>query len=167
MINRGLGGALGTGIAAALQLGADAAVTADADGQHDPEDVRSVLAPILEGRADVVIGSRLLERRQMPWFRRCANLLANALTFVIFGRWSSDSQSGFRAFSRYALERIKIRTSGFEVSSEIIGEVARLKLHYAEAPIRSIYTTYSLSKGQSFGNGIRTLGHLILRRYQT
>ncbi len=167
VINRGLGGALGTGLAAALVLGAEAVVTADADGQHDPRDAAAVLAPAIAGRADFVVGSRLLDRSEMPWFRRGANLIANALTFAIFGKWSSDSQSGLRAFSRSALERLQVRTSGFEVSSELIGEAGRLGLRYAEVSIRAIYTDYSLSKGQSFGNGIRTLGHLILRRYWT
>ena len=165
VINRGVGGALGTGFAAAAWLGAAAVVTIDADGQHDPREVAAVVAPILEGRADVVVGSRLRQRRQMPWYRRCANQVANCLTFMIFGKWSSDSQSGLRAFSRTAIERMEIKTSGFEVCSEVIGEVGRLGLRYAEVPIRAIYTEYSLSKGQSFGNGIRTLAHLILRRY--
>jgi glycosyltransferase involved in cell wall biosynthesis len=165
VINRGLGGGIGTGFAAARFLGATALVTIDADGQHDPREVEALLAPVLGGRADVVVGSRVRQRQEMPWYRRCANHLANCLTFIIFGKWSSDSQSGLRAFSRTAIERMEIKTSGFEVSSEVIGEVGRLRLRYAEVPIRAIYTEYSLSKGQSFGNGIRTLAHLILRRY--
>lgn len=163
--NRGVGGALGTGFRAALRLGASAVATVDADGQHHPRDVIAVLAPVADGRADVVVGCRRLQRRAMPWFRRGANLTANCLTFALFGKWSRDSQSGLRAFSRQALERIRVRTSGFEVCSEIIGEVARLKLRYQEIPIRAIYTPYSLSKGQSLGTGLRTLGHLLLRRY--
>jgi glycosyltransferase involved in cell wall biosynthesis len=163
--NRGVGGALGTGFRAALELGASAVVTVDADGQHQARDVIAVLAPVLEGRADVVVGCRSLERGAMPRLRRCANLAANCLTFALFGTWSSDSQSGLRAFSRHALERIRVRTNGFEVCSELIGEAGRLKLRCQEVPIRTIYTPYSMSKGQSLGNGLRTLGHLMLRRY--
>jgi UDP-N-acetylglucosamine---dolichyl-phosphate N-acetylglucosaminyltransferase len=164
-INRGLGGGIGTGFAAAQWLKATALVTIDADGQHDPRELDALLAPVLANEADVVVGSRVRQRQEMPWYRRCANQLANCLTFMIFGKWSSDSQSGLRAFSRTAIERMEIKTSGFEVSSEVIGEVGRLGLRYTEVPIRAIYTEYSLSKGQSFGNGIRTLAHLILRRY--
>jgi glycosyltransferase involved in cell wall biosynthesis len=66
LLNRGLGGALGTGISAALRLGAEVIVTFDADGQHDPDDVRRLLEPIDRGEAEVVIGSRMLDPRGMP-----------------------------------------------------------------------------------------------------
>ena len=61
ILNRGLGGALGTGISAALRLGAELIVTFDADGQHDPDDIARLLEPIERGEADVVIGSRMLD----------------------------------------------------------------------------------------------------------
>jgi glycosyltransferase involved in cell wall biosynthesis len=60
ILNRGPGGALGTGITAALRLGAEAIVTFDADGQHDPDDIAHLLEPITKGEAEVVIGSRML-----------------------------------------------------------------------------------------------------------
>src|SRR5439155_1877457 len=66
ILNRGLGGALGTGINAALRLGAEFIVTFDADGQHDPHDVGRLLDPIENGEADVVIGSRMLDPVGMP-----------------------------------------------------------------------------------------------------
>lgn len=164
IINRGLGGALGTGIEAALRRGADILVTCDADGQHSPDDIRKVVEPIRMGQADVVIGSRMLETGGMPWTRRMANRLANLVTLVLFGIRTTDSQSGLRAFSRSAAKQIRIRTNTYEVSSEICGEIGRHRLKFIEVPIQAIYTDYSLSKGQGFTVGLKTLFRLILTK---
>lgn len=164
ILNRGLGGALGTGIKAALQLGPEMIVTFDADGQHDPQDVPRLLEPIERGEAEVVIGSRMLDPIGMPRSRRLANWIANILTYLLFHVWTTDSQSGLRALSREAAARIHIRTNGMEVSSEIIAETVSHRLKYTEVPVKAIYTDYSLSKGQSFTVGLRTLQKLILAK---
>lgn len=161
-INRGLGAALGTGFAAARRLGADLAFTFDGDGQHAAKDIPRVLAPIVNGSADVVIGSRFFGIGHMPGKRRLANRIGNLVTFVLFDVHVTDSQSGFRAFSRAALEKIQIATDGMEVSSEIIAEIHDKKLRVREVPITALYTAYSLSKGQSFWMGLRTLVKLLL-----
>jgi hypothetical protein len=98
----------------------------------------------------------------MPWRRRVANRLANLCTLLLFRMWTTDSQSGLRVFSRHAAERLHLDCDGMEVSSEIAGEIARNGLRCAEVPITSIYTEYSLSKGQSFHVGLKTLGKLVL-----
>lgn len=165
-VNRGLGAALGTGIQAAIIAGADVILTFDADGQHDPDDVSAVVAPVLDGKADLVIGTRLADREGMPLVRRLANQTGNLVTWTLFGARTSDSQSGFRALSRRAATAIDIRTDRMEVSSEIIVEAHRLGLRLVEVPIHSRYTAYSLSKGQSFGVGLRTLGGLIAHRFR-
>lgn len=165
-VNRGLGAAIGTGIAAALATGADAILTFDADGQHAPEDVPAVVQQILDGLADLVIGTRLADPRGMPVVRRLANTAGNLTTRILFGARVTDSQSGFRAFSRRAAELIRIKTDRMEVSTEIIAEAHRLGLRIAEVPIQSRYTSYSLSKGQSFSMGLRTLGRLIVHRFR-
>jgi glycosyltransferase involved in cell wall biosynthesis len=157
---------LGTGISAALRLGAEVIVTFDADGQHDPNDIMRLLEPIDVGEAEVVIGSRMLEPQGMPYRRRLANLLANVATYLLFGAWTTDSQSGLRAFSRRAAARMQIMTTGMEVSSEIIAETVRHRLQWREVPVKAIYTAYSLSKGQSFGVGLQTLLKLILAKVQ-
>ncbi len=163
VLNRGLGAALATGIAAALEDGADIILTFDADGQHQVEDIPAVLAPIKAGEADVVIGSRLLKPEGMPWSRRTANMLGNWVTHLLFGARVTDSQSGFRALNRHAAQTIQIRTDRMEVSSEIVAEVFRHKLRLVEVPIESVYTSYSMSKGQGMVMGLRTLYRLILR----
>ncbi len=164
-VNRGLGGALGTGIAAALSDGADIIVTFDADGQHDANQVKRIISPILKNDADVVIGSRLIKPKGMPWVRRIGNWGFNYITYFLFGVWTTDSQSGFRAFSRKAAKRIKIVTNRMEVSSEIIKEIGRKRLTLKEIPIRAIYTDYSLKHGQTHMNGFRILGKLIMNKF--
>lgn len=164
-INRGVGAALGTGIAAALQLGAEAVVTCDADGQHLAEDIPRLLRPIQEGIADVTLGTRTSDRAQMPVRRRMYNWIGNALTYVLFGIWVKDSQCGFRAFSRSAAEVLEIRCDRMEALSEMIKEIKRHQLRYVEVPIVPIYTDYSMSKGQSFIVGIATAFRLLLQRF--
>jgi len=161
-INRGLGGALGTGIKAALFCRADIIVTLDADGQHDPEEIPHLLKPIIEGKADVVIGSRFLVRQSMPLFRRLGNPFLNLITFFLFGIWSTDSQSGMRAFNKKAAQNLEIYTNGMEVSSEILKEIQTHQFKLTEVPIKSIYTAYSLSKGQGFIPGLKTLIKLFI-----
>jgi glycosyltransferase involved in cell wall biosynthesis len=163
-VNLGLGAALGTGFAAALKLGADAVVTLDADEQHIAEEVAHFREALAQGN-DAVIGSRFKgDLSQMPAARRFAQRAGNMLTFLLFGLWTSDSQSGFRAFSRRALEAMRLRTNRMEVSSEIIGEIARLGLPWTEVPITAVYTDYSLSKGQSARVGAKTALRLFLHR---
>lgn len=163
-LNRGLGGALGTGIAGAYRLGAEYIVTFDADGQHSTNDLKRVLAPLRRREADVVIGSRMLNPDGMPWYRQLMNKIANVITYVLFGIWTTDSQSGLRAFNRTTAGKMKIRTNRMEVSSEIIREIKLNNLRFKEIPIQAIYTDYSLSKGQNIFVGLKTFAKLLLHR---
>jgi glycosyltransferase involved in cell wall biosynthesis len=167
-VNRGLGGALGTGIAAALRLDADFVVTMDADGQHRAADAERVFARLAQGDVDFVIGSRMKrgeEGGKMPLPRVVLNGVGNVLTYLLFGVWVTDSQSGLRGLSRQAADGIELRTNGMEVSSEFIKELREKRWRLAEIPIPAIYTSYSLSKGQSFLVGVKTAAKLILRRF--
>ncbi len=160
IINMGLGAALRTGIKAALLEGADYIVTFDADGQHDPDDISGVLEPLLDGRADVVIGSR--DFSEMPVSRRMGNSIMNLLTLIFYGCRVSDSQSGLRAFTRKAASLLDIRNVGYGVSSEIIGEIGRKNLKMLEVNIKTIYTPETIAKGTNTSVGIRILLKLVL-----
>lgn len=163
-LNRGLGGALGTGIEAAVRLGAEYIFTFDADGQHDPDEIPKLYSPLKRREADAVVGSRLINAEGMPFKRRLANKIANYITFALFGVYTTDSQSGFRGFNRKAAEKITIRSNRMEVSSEIIREIGYHGLKFKEVPIKAIYTDYSLSKGQSFIVGLKTFAKLLLQK---
>lgn len=165
--NLGLGAALSTGIIAARKLNASAVVTFDADGQHQVIDLLRALEPIYAKDADIVIGSRLRSSLHMPASRFLLNWIANILTWALFGVWTTDSQSGLRAFSKKALETISLKTSRMEVSSEIFAEISRHKLRLAEVPIEPIYTSYSRTKGQKSINSFNITWKLLLRKLRT
>ena len=164
IINRGVGGATATGLRAAVQRGAEIIVTLDSDGQHLPSEIPQVIAPIIEGTADFVIGCRLLDPTGMPWSRQMANRAADLCTSILFNVQVHDSQCGFRAFTREAADKIDIRTGRYEISSEIIAEIAARGFRIAEVPITVVYTPYSLSKGQGLGVGLQTLAKLVMRK---
>jgi len=188
LTNRGYGAALKTGIIAAQLRGADYVVTIDADGQHEPSEIASLIAPLQDFNADIVIGDRFHERsrrRGMSFFRAILIVLGNVFTWLLYGVWIHDTQSGFRAYSRTAVitlfgdytsaficdkaKRDDLRISalqaeGMEFSSEIIGEASRQGLRIALVPITVHYTDYSLAKGQNFSTGIKTALKLLLRR---
>jgi len=161
-LNRGKGAAVKTGIEAAKMLGADTVVTLDGDGQHDPRDIKKMLQKIAAGW-DVVLGSRLMNKSGMPFVKVVYNHVGNFLTWYLNGLWVTDSQSGFRAYSRKALRLIDTRSDRYEYDSEIIREIYRHKLKYLEVPIEVRYTEYSMGKAekQSLLNGIKTVYRMI------
>lgn len=163
IVNRGLGAAIKTGLYWARSKNADIAITFDSDGQHNPHDIPRILEPILKKRADLVIGSRFLKKQGVPVDRLIINWLANIATFIVFGVFSSDSQSGLRAFSQKAIELINFKADRMEFSSEILVEAKRHNLKIKEIPIKAIYTTYSRAKGQKNLNAIPVFGRILMR----
>ena len=138
--NLGKGAALNSGFKKACRLAPQAVVMLDGDGQHHPEEVRKVVEPILTGKADIVIGSRYLENtsevpRQRIWGHRAFNWL----THLSSGTKSTDSQSGFRAFSLAAVEKIDFSSVGFSVESEMQFIAKQMKLRLVEVPITIEY----------------------------
>jgi len=162
-INRGKGAAVKTGIEAIKILGADIAITVDGDGQHNPNDIKNMLEKINQNY-DVVLGTRLTNPQGMPWYKIIANYIGNFFTWIIYGLWVTDSQSGFRAYSKNALKKIDTQTDRYEYDSEIIKEIYRNKLKYTEIPIEVRYTDHSMNKKQKQGfiNGIKTILKMIL-----
>lgn len=163
LLNRGLGGALKTIFEFALDNQYDFLVTMDADGQHQSSDLKKLIKPVIENKTDVSIGSRWLKKGNAPLLRIIINKFANILTFIMFGIFSSDSQSGLRVFNKKSLSKIKIQTDGMEVSSEILREISKNKLKLIEIPISAIYTDYSQKKGQKLENAPNVILQLILR----
>lgn len=162
LLNRGVGASWLTGFSYAKKFGFDIILTMDADGQHNPSEIPRLIRPILSGSADVVLGSRL-KFGVMPPDRRVLNLIANFYTYLLFGIYVSDSQSGFRAYSRKAFSQIDVSSSRMEAASEILAEVAKKKLKLREVAVTSIYTKYSREKGQKNLNAINIGAKLFLR----
>ena len=164
-INCGQGAAIRTAIAFALDRGAEAIVTFDADGQHDAADIPVVLAPIAEGRAEVVLGSRFLGRAiDMPLTRRMVLAGARWFTRLVSRVAVTDPHNGLRAFSRRAAQNIRIAQDGMAHASEIVEQLPARRLRFCEAPVTVRYTAATLAKGQRSWNAIRIVGHLIAGR---
>jgi len=136
--NRGKGVALRTGIARACADGADLIVTLDADGQHPPEEIPRLLAPLAEGRADLVLGAR---RRDgvMPLSRRITNWLSATLASRIAGQRLHDAQTGFRAFTRAVVERIQPAGDRYEYEANFLLDALRAGYRVASVEVPTIY----------------------------
>jgi glycosyltransferase involved in cell wall biosynthesis len=144
----GYGAAIKSLFERARELEADVLVTLDGDGQHDPAEVPALLKPIADGVADVVIGSRFVNVRgtsEMPFYRRFG---AKVITKLVNGssrNGVSDAQSGFRAYSRKAIERLRIVESGMGASVEILLEAAKHGLKISEVPSSCRYDNCNAS----------------------
>lgn len=169
LINRGKGAATQTGIDAAKLLGAEIIITLDADGQHSPKDIEKVVNPLIQKEADVVIGSRLLNNRKMPRTKKLMNKTGNLVTFFFYGIKVTDSQSGFRAYSKKTFGSLSTSLDGYEFESEMLGKIKKAKFKITEVPIEVIYSDYSYRKyshlgklvGQNFINGTRMVVQFI------
>jgi glycosyltransferase involved in cell wall biosynthesis len=168
-INRGKGAATQTGIDAAKLLDADIIVTMDSDGQHNPKDIKKLIQPIKNNKADVVIGSRMINNKDMPKSRVIMNKIANLITYLFFGIMATDSQSGFRAYNKKAYNSVYTYLDRYEFESEMLGQIKNAKLRVKEVPIKVIYTDYSKSKykhmnefsAQGLFNGIKMVVRLV------
>jgi glycosyltransferase involved in cell wall biosynthesis len=135
-VNSGVGQAFKDGIAKALEFGADIIVNLDADEQHNPSEIPMLVAPILEGDCDVVVGSRFINGSTvgMPFMKRLGNSLFTKLMTATTGVHFTDTQSGFRAFSKEAA--LRLNTFGrFTYTHESLIGLAMNGLRITEVPI--------------------------------
>jgi glycosyltransferase involved in cell wall biosynthesis len=165
IVNRGLGATLFTGIQAALNKNADIIVTFDADLQHTGRDVRKLIQPIKDKKADAVIGSRFLSKEDldmMPSVKVLGNKFLTGITNMLSSTKVTDSQSGLRAFDRRAAEKLMILCDRYEVSSEIVHELGRHNLSIKEVPIKAIY--HEVGKGTSISSGLHIFWGMLLKK---
>ncbi|BAD86444.1 bifunctional phosphatase/dolichol-phosphate glucosyltransferase [Thermococcus kodakarensis KOD1] len=162
LVNRGLGGALGTGLAYAVRKGAKMILTFDADGQHLIGDALKVMKPVAEGKADFAVGSRLKgDTSQMPFIKKFGNFVLDFITALFARKYVSDSQSGLRCFSGECAAKIKITCDRYAVSSEIIIEAVKNGCRIVEVPIKAVYTEYSMRKGTNVLEGVKIALNLL------
>jgi len=162
IINRGQGAALETGNQYALREGADIIIHFDADGQFLAEEINDIIAPIREGTADIVFGSRFLGKKSnMPAFKKYVIIpLAHLVNKIFTGSNLTDPQNGFRALSKKAAEKIKIEQDGMAHNTEIISKAFGSGLKIKEIPVTVIYHDF----GQRFSGGLKIIKDLILAR---
>jgi len=161
--NRGKGAAIKTGLEAAKLLKSDIIVTMDADGQHQASDINALIEPIIAGRCDVVLGSRVWRPSTVPKRKIMKNMIGNAVTWLLHRQWVTDSQSGLRAYSRRAACLIDTQADFYDYDSEVIREIRHHNINFMEVPITVRYTPYSQSKPhkQNLANGLKTAYRMV------
>ena len=139
--NLGYGAAIHSLFLKAKEMDVDILVTFDADGQHDIQDIEKVVAPILDKKADLVIGSRFLDSSQdnIPSYRKTGIQIITKLTNMSLKEKIKDSQSGFRAYSKEVLSTISLSDTGMGVSSEILIKASSNNFRIVEVPIKISY----------------------------
>ncbi len=168
--NRGVGAAVSAGIAAARKKRPDVVVTVDGDGQMSWDDLEHFVAPIVDGTTDIAKGNRLLAPRDwatIPTIRLLGNAALSLLTKIASGYWSiADSQSGYFAFSRYALDSIDwsklYPRYGRENDTLVRANVAGCRV--ADVPIRPIYGVGERS-GMRLPRVVLAVAFLLFRRF--
>jgi glycosyltransferase involved in cell wall biosynthesis len=163
LINRGVGVATQTGFEAVLKFNPKYVVSMDSDGQHSADDLDAVIEPLVTGRAQAVIGVRPL--KDMPKSRNYANAIMNLLTKIFYRVDVSDSQTGFRAITKDALEKISINARGYLISSEFIREINDNDIPFAEVPIQTIYTPETQAKGTNVVVAFKILLQMIKHQF--
>ncbi|GAB2552323.1 glycosyltransferase family 2 protein [Leucobacter ruminantium] len=163
-INLGQGAALQTGFEYALEHDARFVVTFDADGQHRVVDAEAMVARARAEGLSIVFGSRFLDDRTKPGLLKRIVLK----TAVVATNWTTktkltDAHNGLRVIREDALRQVKLRQDRMAHGTEIVMQLGRTGLPYAEQPVEVLYTDYSRSKGQSLLNSINILIELVIR----
>ncbi len=159
--NQGKAQAINTGLNAAREMDAAIVVLLDADGQHDPALIPHLMAPIEQGEADIVVGSRFLGlRSRIPRWRVVGQHALTVATNIASGVPLTDSQSGYRALSRRALERLRFRQNGgFSIESEMQFLVHQHGLTIREIPVSMTYA--EPAKRNPFRHGLQVLNGIL------
>jgi len=155
-VNQGKGAALRTGFQAAR---GDYVIIQDADLEYDPRDYGRLLRPMLDGRADVVYGSRFLggEHRVLYFWHSVANSWLTTLSNMFTNLNLTDMECGYKLFRREVLERITVEEPRFGFEPEITAKVAKLGARIFEVPIDYAGRTYEEGKKIGWRDGLSAL----------
>ncbi|MCM8776079.1 MAG: glycosyltransferase family 2 protein [Candidatus Omnitrophica bacterium] len=168
--NLGYGGNQKTCYTEALREGADIVIMLHPDGQYDPAFVGAILEPIIRGEADVVLGSRMLDRKKalegkMPLYKFTSNIFLTTLENWVLGKTLSEYHTGYRAYSRHFLETIPFmrNSDDFVFDTQILVQAVYFHMRIAEIPVTTRYFKDASSVGlkASIIYGLKTLGVLM------
>ena len=166
--NLGYGSAIRSIFLKSREINAEILVTIDADGQHKIEDVKKVTKPIVDGQADISIGSRFLEEGDnAPKYRKLGINIITKVTNSSLSEKITDAQSGFRAYNNKVLQSLTPSDSGMGISTEILIKSSNLGLKIAEVPTEIQYEGETSSQNPiSHGTGvlISTLKYISIER---
>ena len=158
IINLGKGASLKTGVIWAIQHQFDAAVFIDADGQHDPKEIPTLLQPIYDGQAQIVFGVRKF-RGRMPVVARIGNLVLTKAMQFLYRIHVDDTQSGYRAIRLSVFEKISWNSPRYAVETEMIVNAGKHKVPFEQVPVTTIY--HDKYKGTTIIDGIRIMINML------
>ena len=144
--NQGKGAALRTGFSYVERKGFNALIAMDADRQHDYKELPKFIEEFRKNSADIVIGNRMANNRNMPFTRLYTNKITSFFTSLFLSCRISDTQSGYRLVRTEVLKNISLSTSNFEIESEVLIKASRKGFRIKEIPIRTIYLPNAQSK---------------------
>ena len=156
-VNKGKGAAMKSLFNYALHSQADVIVTIDGDGQFLPSEIEKLCKPIISGESDIVIGYRFDDETDMPGYRKMGNKVLDHVSKAASDLPFRDTQSGFRAYSKKAIETIRFHNDGFVADSEILISAAENNLKIKEEKVKVIYSTGTKTSTQnpiSHGSGV-------------
>ncbi|MDH7593164.1 MAG: glycosyltransferase family 2 protein [Methanomicrobiales archaeon] len=161
--NMGKGAAVLTALKHARENSTDLLVLLDGDAQHNPDEIPHLVAPILEGDADLVIGSRFLNDNNngIPAYRRLGQKTLDLATRATGAHGITDTQSGFRALSRRAIEALEIASDDYNIESDVLAHLAEERLAIKEVPIHVRYDIPNGHKKHPLAHGLDILTHII------
>ncbi|MBR1368263.1 hypothetical protein RJ53_01630 [Methanocalculus chunghsingensis] len=160
--NVGKAHAMMAGFKRAKMLGYSVVVMFDGDGQHNPHDIPAVSAPVLSGEADVVIGSRFLNiEAKIPTYRIAGQKILNGFTNATCNFKTTDSQSGFRALNKYALDHLTFSSEGYNLESDMLSHFSDCKLKITEVPIHVRYDVPHKHKMNPLAHGLGVFTRLV------
>jgi hypothetical protein len=154
--NRGKGAALASGFAYAKKLGADAVLTMDADGQHDPGEIGKLVAAHDREPRALVVGVRSFAPEDMPRRSRVGNRISTWWISRYAGQRYTDTQSGFRVYPS-ALFDVRLKSTKFDTETELLLRAAKMKLPLVEVPIKTIYSADHESHFHGFRDTLRVM----------
>ncbi|MCX9084688.1 MAG: glycosyltransferase family 2 protein [Candidatus Methanoperedens sp.] len=160
--NLGKGRSLKTAFDHIAKNGSNIIITMDSDGQHNPEDIQKLVAPILAGEADIVNGSRYLngKDKNTPFYRRIGQYVLDRATNLNSGLHITDTQSGFRAFARHTLPAFRFRSNGLAIESEMLMDAANAGYRIKEVEIGVRYDVDGSSENP-VSHGLKVLANVI------
>ena len=169
-MNQGYGRAIRTCFEAARYYRAEIMVILDGDGQHSPDDIPALVEGMKKNGADIIIGSRFTDNAdnkvRIPAYRKIGMKILDGLTRFVSHLNITDSQSGFRAYSKKAIHAIQIKDTGMGAGSEILIEAVRNHLKIAEAPINVRYDIGSTSSMHPLFHGLSVVNTIITHTWR-
>lgn len=158
--NKGKGASLREGFKHIIKRGFNTVLIMDGDGQHDASDIDNFIKKMDESGADIIVGNRMLDTSSMPLMRIATNRFMSFIISRICGQRVPDTQCGFRLIKSDVLHKIDLKSSNYEIESEILLKAARNGFKIESVPIKTVYNN-ELSRINPFVDTIRFLSFLV------